>query len=145
MNILGKDLAFWVKCAIVAATFSYAGYYFDMLVNLNPESARNGASVLSQLSGTMLGFVLAALAILTTLGNSTLVANMQQTGHFPMLLKRMFGSVMAFGLVTLSGAILLFVPQVQINWIYPLVGVSIFSVILLIDVFRKLWVVLEAL
>lgn len=93
----------------------------------------------------MLGFVLAALAILTTLGNTTLVANMQHTGHFSMLLKRMFGSVVAFGLVTVAGAALLFVPTLDIKWIYPLIGIAIFSIILLADVCRKLWLVLENL
>lgn len=145
MSTLAKGLMFWGKWAVVAGILAYAGYYFDILASLPIADAKTGASVLSQLSGTMLGFVLAALAILTTLGNATLVSNMQQTGHFAMLLKRMFGSVVAFGLVTVLGAVLLFVPVLDIDWLYPLIGTAIFSVILLADVCRKLWLVLENL
>lgn len=145
MSSLAKGLMFWGKWAVVAAALAYAGYRFDILATLPITDAKSGASVLSQLSGTMLGFVLAALAILTTLGNTTLVANMQQTGHFAMLLKRMFGSVVAFGIVTVLGAVLLFAPALKIDWLYPLIGAAIFAVILLADVCRKLWLVLENL
>lgn len=143
MSSLVKELMFWVKSAVLAAVLSFCGQHYGLLTCLSAPDAKTGAGILSQLSGTMLGFVLAALAILTTLGNTTLVANMQRTGHFSMLLKRMFGSVVAFGLVTVAGAILLFVPSLEIKWIYPLIGTAIFSVILLADVCRKLWLVLE--
>jgi hypothetical protein len=136
---------FWVKSAVVSAVLAFCGQHYDLLATLAVGDAKTAAGVLSQLSGTMLGFVLAALAILTTLGNTTLVANMQHTGHFSMLLKRMFGSVVAFGLVTVAGAALLFVPTLDIRWIYPLIGIAIFSIILLADVCRKLWLVLENL
>lgn len=145
MSSSAKGLVFWVKSACVAAALTYGAYYYDVLACLSTSDAKTGASVLSQLSGTMLGFVLAALAILTTLGNATLVSNMQRTGHFAMLLKRMFGSVVAFGVVTVAGAILLFVPTLDVKWIYPLVGTAIFAAILLADVCRKLWLVLENL
>lgn len=145
MSSLAKEVVFWVKSAIVATALVAGAYYYQVLATLQVPDARTGASVLAQLSGTMLGFVLAALAILTTLGNTTLVANMQRTGHFSVLLRRMFGSVLAFGLVTVAGSILLFVPSLEIKWIYPLIGTAIFSVILLADVCRKLWLVLENL
>lgn len=143
MSSLAREVLFWGKCAVVAAAAASFAFHRDLLVGLTAADARAGASVISQLSGTMLGFVLAALAILTTLGNTPLVANMQITGHFSVLLRRMLGSVAAFGLATLAGAVLLFVPTVQINWIYPLIGVATFAVILLADVCRKLWLVLE--
>ena len=145
MSTLAKEAVFWVKCAVIAGISAFGTFHYGLLAALSSTDARAGASVLSQLSGTMLGFVLAALAILTTLGNTTLVANMQRTGHFSILLKRMFGSVVAFGLVTVAGAVLLFVPALEIKWIYPLIGTAIFAVILLADVCRKLWLVLENL
>lgn len=136
---------FWVSSAAFSAILAIGGEYFELLAGLGAEDAKSAAGILAQLSGTMLGFVLAALAILTTLGNTTLVANMQQTGHFSMLLKRMFGSVVAFGFVTVVGAALLFVPTIDIKWMYSLIGIAIFSILLLADVCRKLWVVLENL
>lgn len=143
MSSLAKGPMFWGSSALVAAAVTFGAYHYAVLACLSVADAKTGAGVLSQVSGTMLGFVLAALAILTTLGNTRLVANMQQTGHFSMLLKRMFGSIVAFGLGTVAGAAVLFVPALELKWIYPLIGISIFSIILLADVCRKLWLVLE--
>lgn len=145
MTISAKGLVFWASSGIAAGLVAYSAGRWQILAALSSADAKSGASVVAQLSGTMLGFVLAALAILTALGNTTIFSNMQQTGHVAVLLKRMLGSIVAFGVVTVLGTSMLFVPSVDIHWIYVLLGAAVFSIILLADVCRKLWLVLEHL
>lgn len=138
-------MLFWSKCAIASSIAALIAWYCGILQQLSPADLRTAAGVISQIGSTMLGFVLASLAILATLVNTRLVRNMQRTGHYRVLLRRMFGSVSAFGLLTLAGLIFLFLPTVHIPYVYPFIALIIFSVLLLLDVLLKFWTVLHHL
>lgn len=57
---------------------------------------RQIASTAAQIAATMMGFLLAALAILASIANMRLLKNMQRTGHFQVLLGRMIITAVYF-------------------------------------------------
>jgi hypothetical protein len=145
MAISGREIWFWSKAALVAGAAGWATSHFSLLVGIGIPEIRNGAGVIAQLSGTMLGFVLAALAILLTVVNTRLIRNMQRTGHFSVLLRRMLICLLSFGATTVAGAAFLFAPQVTLPWCSALIALTLFSVVTLGDVCWKFWVVLHNL
>lgn len=56
-------------------------------------------STVASVSATLLGFLIAALAILSALVNRRLVMNMQRTGHYQQLTEELFISAAAYLLV----------------------------------------------
>lgn len=138
-------MLFWSKCAAASGIAALIAWYCGMLQLLAPADLRSAAGVIAQIGATMLGFVLASLSILATLANTRLVRNMQRTGHYRVLLRRMFGSVTAFGLITLAGLIFIFLPSVHFPYAYLFIALIVFSVLLLIDVLLKFWTVLHHL
>jgi hypothetical protein len=138
-------MLFWSKCVAVAGAVSYAGFHWCVFHGLADADLRTASGVVAQIGATMLGFILAALAILATVVNTKLVRNMQRTGHYQLLLRRMFVCVLAFGFVTLAGIAVLFVPKVETTYAYLLAAVGLFALTLLADVSRKFWIVLHHL
>src|SRR5437899_2263891 len=84
-------LMFWIKCLVGGAVLGYAGWHFEILNAFTGGELRNSVGVVAQIAATMLGFVLAALAILLTIAGTRLLRNMQRTGHYGHLLSRMLG------------------------------------------------------
>lgn len=145
MNTLGREAIFWSKCSAVAWAAGHSVWYWSLLEGLQAGDLRSAASLIAQLSGTMLGFVLATLAILTTVLDTVLVRNMQRTGHFRVLLRRMLCSIGAFGLATIGGTIIIFVP-IPLEWhACILISVAMLALSVLLDVCTKFWVVLKNL
>lgn len=142
---LGLGMLFWSKCAVVSIIVTLIAWYFGALHDLSQNDLRSAAGIVAQIGCTMLGFVLAAVAILTTVANTRLVRNMQRTGHFKVLITRMFGSVASFGVATLAGIMFLFLPQAKSVYAYPLIALIFFSSLLLLDVLQKFWTVLHHL
>jgi hypothetical protein len=145
MNTLVRETIFWSKCVAVAWAAGHAVWYWSLLKGLEPGDMRTAAGVVAQLSGTMLGFVLAALAVLTTVLDTVLVRNMQRTGHFRVLLRRMLCSIGAFGLATIGGAVIIFVPKPQEWHACVLIGFTTLAIAVLLDVCSKFWFVLRNL
>lgn len=145
MVISGKEIWFWSKAVAVAGAAGWATSHFALLNGLDAGTIRNGAGVIAQLAGTMLGFVLAALAILLTVVNTKLIRNMQRTGHFAVLLRRMLVCLLSFALTTVVGAGFLFSPEVTRAGASALIGISLFALISLGDVCWKFWIVLHNL
>ncbi|KQZ46361.1 hypothetical protein [Massilia sp. Root1485] len=145
MNTLVREIIFWSKCVGVAWAAGYVLWYWSLLDGLEPGDMRTAAGVVAQLSGTMLGFVLAALAVLTTVLDTVLVRNMQRTGHFKILLRRMLCSIAAFGLSTVGGAIIIFLPKPHEWQACVLIGLTALAIAVLLDVCTKFWFVLRNL
>lgn len=145
MPILGQEMLFLSKCAIASLIAAGGAWYLDIFQQLDAATFRNAAGIVAQIGATMLGFVLAALAILATVVNTRLIRNMQRTGHYRVLLRRMFGAVAAFGFVTIAGLVFIFMPTVQSIYVYPFIALILFSVLLLLDVSVKFWMVLHHL
>lgn len=138
-------MLFWSKCLAVAAALTGAAFFYGILDALADQDLRTGAGVLAQIGATMLGFVLASLSILATIAHTKLLRNMQRTGHYAVLLRRMFGSVVAFGVLTVVAVVVLFLPAICPLYGYLLFLLAAFSVLTLLDVSRKFWTVLHHL
>lgn len=145
MSISVKAGIFWSRCVLVSWGVAYGIWYYSLLNGLEVGDFRTAAGIVAQLSGTMLGFILAALAILTTILGEPLIRNMQRTGHFKVLLGRMLSCVAAFGIATLEGTIIVFWPAPPEWFACLLIATTVFSVQLLIDVCRKFGQVLRNL
>lgn len=97
---------------------------------------------LASISTTMLGFVLAATAVLASINHTHLVGMMRKTGHYRDLLTTMLWCGVFFLACALSGFAILFGAPAS-TWLLSLVvGLHIGALVSLIDVGRKLWLVL---
>jgi len=111
---------------------------------MQPQDIRGLLSLLAQVSATMLGFLLAALAILASISGSRLIRNMQKTGHFKVLLHRFFLNTVAFG-VAMVVAIAVSLLSVNLaNGTAIATGIFVFACMLLCDVGWRFWLVLTA-
>lgn len=100
----------------------------------------------SSISGVLLGFLIAALSILTTIGDRQLMKNIRKTGHLTVLLREMFFASTAF-LVTLSlSLVCLFLPLPYAAHISAIVvAIFVFSTGLLVSAGRKFYILLTSL
>ena len=100
----------------------------------------------ASISGVLLGFLIAALSILTTIGDRQLIVNIRKTGHFTVLLREMFFASNAF-LLTLSLSLLcLFVPlPYAAHLTAAVVAIFVFSTGMLVSAGRKFYIVLSNL
>jgi hypothetical protein len=103
------------------------------------------ASAIASVSVTMLGFMLAALAVLASINHTHLVGMMKKTGHYLDLLKTAFVGASFFLLCALSGYLVLFGYEPTSRAWYVLAGVHVGALVALLDLARKLWMVLENL
>lgn len=142
---MGKEIKFWSSRIAISFVLVAIAWKFDLVNELKSPDARAATGVVAQMGATMLGFVLAALAILTSIANSRLIRNMQRTGHYRVLINRMFSCISAFGLVAVIGLLLLFAPTLKPIFVYPFIGLVLVAIAVLYDVARKFWTVLSHL
>ena len=136
---------FWSKRILASIFLAAMIWHLDIIRDLSSADAKAATGVVAQISVTMLGFILAALAILMSIGSSRLVRNMKKTGHYKVLTQRMFGSLAAFGVLAVFGVMLLLSPLLSTILMYPLIVLLLVSIFILYDVVRKFWVVLNHL
>ena len=131
---------------ILACVFSWLVWHWGIFSapRMQPQDIRGLLSLLAQVSATMLGFLLAALAILASISGSRLIRNMQKTGHFKVLLHRFFLNTVAFG-VAMVVAIAVSLLSVNLaNGTAIATGIFVFACMLLCDVGWRFWLVLTA-
>ena len=101
---------------------------------------------LASIGSTMLGFLLAALAIIASINHTHLVKMMRTTGHYQDLLKTIFTGCIAFVLIIFAGGVWLFSSKSPPDWSVALVlGLHASAFVSLIDIGRKFWLVLRNL
>lgn len=116
---------------------------------LHPSYA--GADVLAfggtvaSVGSTMLGFMLATLAVLASINHTHLVAMMKQNGHYDDLLLTVFVGALTFLLCAVTGFALIFGAPASALLTSAIVGLHIAAVVSLMDVGRKFWLVLANL
>lgn len=110
------------------------------------EYKRTTAASAAAIAATMLGFLLAALAILASIAGQRLVRNMQRTGHYSKLLKLFFWNTAAYFLTLMisSSAVVLPAAAVPILFIATC-SAFVFSSLMLIDIGYRFWLVLSNL
>jgi hypothetical protein len=101
-------------------------------------------SGVAAIGATMLGFMLAALAILASISGSILVKQMAANGYYDDLVDTIFASCTVFFVCLIVGFVLMFLSNVKYpQWsIVFIIGLHIVAVSTLLDVGRKFWLVL---
>lgn len=140
----------WSKTSLVICVL--AGWLIWKYGLLTPVIIQNGGNdartllgLLAQISVTMLGFLLAALAILASISGHRLIRNMQKTGHYKVLLNRFFANVVAYG-VAASIALIAYVTKTSLSTATLLAVLSIlYASLLLVDLGWRFWLVLTHL
>jgi hypothetical protein len=103
-----------------------------------------GGTVAS-ISTTMLGFLLAALAVLASISHAHLLGVMREQGHYRDLLNTMLVGFVFFLLSALEGFSVLFGVCLTPALGSVIVGTHVAAFVALLDVGRKLWLVLRNL
>lgn len=93
----------------------------------------------------MLGFMLAALAVLASINHTHLIGMMKKTGHYADLLSTLFVGGVMFLLCLVLGFALVMGLQPTAPAMSVIVGVHIGALVSLLDVGRKFWLVLSNL
>jgi len=78
-----------------------AGLAFYKLALIEPSQIYSAAGVVAGVCATLLGFLVAAVALVTALTDKTLISNMRKTGHYRVLVSDTFMTC-TFLLITLS-------------------------------------------
>lgn len=143
MRILEKAMPYWGSF-ILSCVGVFAMEWLDVLKPLHDADLRTAAGVIAQVSATLAGFLLAVLSILATIANTKLVRNMQKTGHFRFLLKRLFVDTGVLGVAVVLGMIAA-ISSPSRYLIDMLIFFALLGLTMLVDVSHKLWTVLNHL
>lgn len=103
------------------------------------------AATLAQIATTMLGFMLAALAIVASINHTHLVQMMKRTGHYQDLLLTLLAGSLAFLACAILSMGVLFGMELDGRLMSILVGTHVAALFALVDVGRKFWLVLTSL
>jgi len=128
---------------LAGAASALVSWHFGWAPVLPDQSAVLGfAGSVASIAATMLGFMLAALAVLASISNTTLVERMKKTGHYDDLLHTIFFGCTLFLAIALVGYSLLFgVPGSR--WLLTfLLGLHVAALVSLMDIGRKFHLVL---
>ncbi len=81
-----------MKSAIEIVFAVLAALWFFLQGTADVDQLRSIANTLATLSGTLLGFILTVLSILTAVLDRKLIQNMQKSGHFAVLVRHAFNT-----------------------------------------------------
>lgn len=137
-------MKFWIKSILLAAIVTFISFrYSCYLIEIN--DMKNFISTITSLSASMLGFILASLAILASISNTAMISNMKKTGHFDFLLERMFICLSILGVVTLTCIVMSLIKNARQEFLYILIFLISVSAASISDVLNKFWVLLKHL
>lgn len=130
---------------LVAGIIAVVGCY---RLNLTPTFTDHAALLgfagsITSVASTMLGFMLAALAVIASINNSQLLQTMKTTGHYDDLLETILSGCLLFLAIALLGFALLFGATANKHLLATLIGLHAAALISLLDVGRKFWLVLK--
>jgi hypothetical protein len=130
----------------VAAITGIAAYRYGIhpSVSATPDAIAMGSGIAS-VGGTMLGFMLAALAVLASVSHTHLIKMMRQSGHYDDLLATLFAGGLMFLCCVLLGFTLLFGALADPILMSAIVAVHLGALVSVVDVARKFWLVLSNL
>jgi len=134
-----RPLPTFIASAIFVWVWGYLGFPGLPRTTEAVASAVTATGVLSQIAATMLGFLMAVLAILASISNTRLVRNMQRKGHFHLMLVSIFAASLGFAAVVASSLVISFRPDFFVSVAPVVTGFTFFSVILFISSMTMLW------
>ena len=132
---------------VIAGIAAAAGAWWWDIYPLFPDAAgaMSFGGTIASISTTMLGFMLAALAVLASINHTHLVSMMRTTGHYHDLLNSMMLGCFLFLACAVVGFFLLFGFPVGQTLLIALESLHIAALVSLIGISRKLWYVLANL
>lgn len=141
-----KVILFWSKHAFAATAVVAGGYGVGLWPAVTNEKVVSAASLMAQIGATMMGFVMAMIAIMATFGAFRFGRNLQRTGRFSILLRLMTLTAISFLLVTIVGSgVSVWDGSIHPAWITCLFWLILWSGFLLLDAMHKLFRVIELL
>jgi hypothetical protein len=110
------------------------------------EILHNAASAFAGVGATLLGFMVAALSILTAIGDQPLLQNMQKTGHYQNLLDELYITATSYAVVMITALFTIFLSgrYVILGMMFTVLAMS-FSTLMMISVGKKFKIVLTHL
>lgn len=96
----------WIS-AIVAVAVGAAAYRYAP----DPTITRGFLSAVAGIAATLLGFIVAALSILTAVLNRRLIINLRKTGHYDDLVSELFHAAVAFLVAMISALVSMLIPD----------------------------------
>lgn len=147
MRILASNFRFGLLVAVASALagWQFHGTFPPEAAVLDTGSLTTIAATLAAIGATMMGFLLAALAVLASIAGTRLLRNMQRTGHYQVLLSRLLLSALFFFLLMVASiAAMLLVRSYPPIWTV-IISVLFASVVTLIDACQKFAMVLFSL
>lgn len=130
---------------VLAGFVTYLMWRYQVFAAAPGDQVRNALGVVAQISATMLGFLLAALAILASISGHRLLREMQRLGHYRVLLRVIYVDSLVFGLTMALGIAGLILPCYLGVAALLTHAIFVLAVILLVDVAWRFWVVLSNL
>ncbi|WP_448252895.1 hypothetical protein [Ottowia oryzae] len=128
---------------LAGAFMAFASWYFGWSPHLPDQSAVLGfAGSVASISATMLGFMLAALAVLASISNTTLVERMKKTRHYEDLLTTIFVGCVLFLAIALCGFAVLFGLSPSRGMMAAMIALHAAALVSLLDIGRKFRLVL---
>lgn len=141
MKLFRTPIFVYFATAVAAAAFAK----WQCWPSLAASEMQTAIATFAQIGTTMLGFMLAAMAILASINHTHLVSMMRKSGHYVDLLKTLFGGSAAFLVATLLSVVVLFGFKPGVDYLAVLVGVHFAALVALMDCARKFWMVLKNL
>lgn len=138
-------MRYFIKiCLLLSCLLTTAAWHNDWFIALDNTAIRSASSVAAQVSATLLGFLIAALAILASVTGSQLIKNMQKSGHYRVLLKKIFIVSVWYALSLIIGCWTVIAP-VQFLYVsaFLCLGAFLASVLMLGDIGWRFWLVLK--
>lgn len=132
---------------IIAGIFAGIGSHFShwCIISGPWEQQISILGTVVQVSVSMMGFMLAALAILASITDKPLVKNMAKMGHYQDLLLSLFVACLVYMFSFLVSGSVLVVGDIGIEWRQVLIGALISNVTATLQIGWKFWKVLSNL
>lgn len=106
---------------LISFVLVFGAWYKDLPL-IDIKTASDVVSIIStivQVSAVMVGFLVTAYSILLSISDKPLLQNMNATGHYSFLLRRLFYSAMFFTFNLLTGLYLILIQSPQ-QWLFNL-------------------------
>ncbi len=131
-------------CLLASGSLTTVTWCKGWFKGLEDSAIRSAASVAAQVSATLLGFLIAGLAILASVTGNQLLKNMQESGHYAELLRKIFTIAVWYAVSLVIGCWTVIAPmQFLYESAFLCLGVFLAAVLMLGDIGWRFWIVLK--
>lgn len=128
-----------VAACVMVLFFCYGSDFKD-------DKLQSIAGVIAGVAGTLLGFLITAVALLTAVMDRTLIANMRKTGHYQRLVEDTFTTCTLLLGAVVASIVSLFFAGEHLHWAFSVVVLlCMLSLLYVFEAGRRFSVVIKAL